>query len=141
MYVYETYNPTKDETDTITAPNVIELCANILDYNNNIDDNTNNEYIVTFNDGEGNTIIEISEDGLYFAITGNARNNSDITDSMKNDSQKFWEITHSTVKYINFTNPVRMGEAEWDENYEKSDDDSSDESDQEESNTNIAKLA
>jgi hypothetical protein len=141
MYVYETYNPTKDETDTITAPNVIELCANILDYNNGIDDNTNDEYIVTFNDCDGNTIIEISEDGLYFAITGNARNNSDITDSMKNDSQKFWEITHSNVKYINFTNPVRMGEAEWDENYEKSDDDSSDDSEPEESNTNIVKLA
>ena len=130
MYVYKTYNPIKDETDTITAPDVIELCANILDYNNNIDHYTNKEYIVIFNDGDGNTIIEITEDGLYLALAG--KNSSEITDLIKNDN----------VKYINFTNPVRMGEAEWDENYEKSDDDTSDDSEsEEESQTNIVQLA
>jgi len=144
MFVYDTYNPTKEITEKITGSNVIEVCASILNYNNMIEDNTNTEYTVTFNDNDGNTIIEISEAGLYFAITGNSNNGEDITETMKNDSQKFWEITHSNVKYINFANPVRMGDAEWDDNYEASEDGSEDGSDSEYevvSNSNIVKLA
>ena len=140
MFVYETYNPTKEITETITGNTVIEVCASILNYNNKIEDNTEDEYSVTFNDNDGNTIIEISEDGLYFAITGNSNKGEDITETMKNDSQKFWEITHSSVKFISFTNPIRMGDVEWDENYEESDDESNDESEVI-SNTNIVKLA
>lgn len=140
MFIYETYNPIKEKTDSITAINVIELCASILDYNNNIEDNSDDEYTVTFNDNDGNTIIEISEDGLYFAITGNVKNNGDITESLKNDSQKFWEITHSLVKHINFTNPVRMGDAEWDDDYEESEFEYDTEYEVM-SNTNVVKLA
>ena len=133
MYVFETYNPIKDETDVIASDNVVELCERILNYNNNIDDNTHNEHTVSFNDIDGNNIIVITEDGLYFAITGTIKNEGEITDTIKSDSQKFWEITHSNVKHISFTNPVRMGDAEWDEDYDESENDSddSDESDSE----------
>ena len=142
MFVYETYNPTKETTETIIGRNVIEVCASILNYNNKIEDSTDNEYTVTFNDNDGNTIIEISESGLYFAITGNSNKGENITEAMKNDSQKFWEITHSNVKFISFTNPVRMGDAEWDENYEESDNGSDSESEYEDvSNRNIVELA
>jgi hypothetical protein len=139
MFVYETYNPTKEITETITGNTVIEVCASILNYNNKIEDSSDDEYTVTFNDNDGNTIIEISESGLYFAITGNSKNSEDITELMKDDSQKFWEMTHSLVKFISFTNPVRMGDAEWDENYEESEDES--DNDYEETSKNIVELA
>jgi hypothetical protein len=128
MFVYQTYSPITGETNSITGKNVIELCASVLNYNNDIKDNTDNEYNVKFYDSNGNTIIDISEAGLYFAITGNSIKETDdnITDVMMNDSQKFWEMTHMNVKSIEFFNPIRMGEVEWDDTYEESDSDEDD---------------
>ena len=36
MFVYESKNYKTSETDSITGKNVIELCASILNYNNNL---------------------------------------------------------------------------------------------------------
>jgi len=143
MFVYESYDYKTEETDTITGKNVIELCAAILNYSNNkINNNSNTDYVVSFIDGDNEEIIEISESGLYFAITGSPLVENDvITEKMKEDSGKFWEITHSNVKFIEFSNPLHFGRAIWDEDYEEDDDDEEDEEeDYEEANTNKQKL-
>jgi len=146
MYIFETYNPIKGKTDRIISDNIIELCASVLNYNNDIEDNTGNEYIVIFNDVNGNNIITISEDGLDYAITGTVKNKIGVTGEIRCDSDKFWEINHSNVKHISFINPVRLGDAEWDEDYDESELDSESESDsysksESEYESNIVKLS
>lgn len=142
MFVFETYDPVKNKTNFITGKNVIELCTTILNYKNkDIEESSDTDHTVIFSDVDRNVIIEISESGLHFALTGssNSELNNNITDEMKNDSEKFWEITHANVKLIEFTNPVRMGEADWNENYVEdydSDDESQDDLD-DESNANV----
>jgi hypothetical protein len=142
MFVYESYDYKTEETDTITGKNVIELCATILSYSNNkINNEIDTEYTVSFIDGDDEEIVSISEAGLYFAITGTSITNDDvITNKMKEDSEKFWEITHSNVKCIEFSNPLHFGRAIWDEEYEEDDEDEEDDDeDYNEINTNKQK--
>jgi hypothetical protein len=128
MFVYDIYNPNTSETNLITGSSVIELCANVLNYKIDCIEDNGGEYIVKFYDSNHNLIIEVTENGLYFAITGQTLINSEITETIKNDSEKFWNIIHSNIKLIEFTNPIRFGDAEWDEDYK--------EDSEEEDNTN-----
>jgi hypothetical protein len=130
MYVYDIYDPNTSEINSITGSSVIELCANVLNYKIDCIKNDDDEYTVKFYNSNKKLIIEVTENGLYFAITGQTLNNSELTENIKNDSEKFWNIIHSNVKLIEFTNPIRFGDAEWDEDYEEDSDD------EEEDNTN-----
>jgi hypothetical protein len=134
MFVYQTYNPVTEETNSITGKNVIESCASALNYDNSIEDKSGNEYTVKFYDTNSKIIIELSEAGLYYAITGNSikENEENVSDEIKEESQKFWEMTHAKVKMIEFLNPVRMGEVVWDEEYNEFDDEEDDEEENEE---------
>ena len=126
MFVYDIYNPNTSETNLITGSSVIELCANVLNYKIDCIEDDGGEYIVKFYDSNHKLIIEVTENGLYFAITGQTLINSEMTETIKNDSEKFWNIIHSNVKLIEFTNPIRFGDAEWDEDYEEDSDDEED---------------
>jgi len=144
MFVYLKHNIVSNETNLITGKNVIELCANMLNYSNNTIEDDTDDYRVKFSDSDGKCIIEISESGLFFAIVGTPKNEDDpITDVMKHDSGLFWEITHANVKLIEFENPNHIGQAMWDEEYEaeddsedEADDELEDESEEEETNYN-----
>jgi len=138
MYVYDIYNPNTSETNLITGSSVIELCANVLNYKIDCIENDDIEYTVKFSDSNNKLISEVSENGLHFAITGQTLNNSEMTENIKNDSEKFWNMIHSNVKLIEFTNPIRFGDAEWDEDYEE-DSEEEDEEDTEDKNIVIKK--
>ena len=138
MYVYDIYNPNTSETNLITGSSVIELCANVLNYKIDCIENDDVEYTVKFSDSNNKLISEVSENGLHFAITGQTLNNSEMTENIKNDSEKFWNMIHSNVKLIEFTNPIRFGDAEWDEDYEE-DSEEEDEEDTEDKNIVIKK--
>jgi hypothetical protein len=138
MYVYDIYNPNTSETNLITGSSVIELCANVLNYKIDCIENDDIEYTVKFSDSNHKLISEVSENGLHFAITGQTLNNSEMTENIKNDSEKFWNMIHSNVKLIEFTNPIRFGDAEWDEDYEE-DSEEEDEEDTEDKNIVIKK--
>jgi hypothetical protein len=118
MFVYESTNYKTLEKDSITGKNVIEFCASMLNYNNlkDIDDTDDIEYTVKFVDKDGNIMCEISEDGLTFALNGETDNE---TDKLKEESQKFWELSHTKVYTIEFNNPCRLGDGIWDEEYEE----------------------
>ena len=140
MFIYESTNYESLEKDSITGKNVIECCAKVLNYNNQkiIDIDDIKEYTVKFLDKEGSIMCEISENGLVFAINGEIDNE---TDKIKDESQKFWELSHKNVISIEFSNPVRSGDAIWDEEYVEQEDASDDEDDEsddgEEINHNI----
>ena len=118
MYVYEVfYIPTK-QIDTIAGKTITDICSEILNYNNGkiLDTNTNtNDYSVNFRDYKGNNILTIYESSLLFAILGNEITNP-ITDSIKEDSHKFWLMDSDEVHIIEFNNPLHPGEAVWEVN-------------------------
>ena len=138
MFVLKLTNYQTLEKDSITGKNVIEFCIEVLNYNNqkNIDE-INNNYTIKFLDENGNIICEISEDGFLYAIEGES---DDTSDSIKDESQKFWEMAQSKVNSIEFNNPTHNGDGIWDEDYNEDSDDSdnSDNSeDEEETHENV----
>jgi len=136
MFVLKSTNYQTLEKDSITGKNVIEFCVEVLNYNNqkNIDE-INNNNTIKFLDENGNIICEISEDGFLYAIEGES---DDASDSIKDESQKFWEMAQSKVNSIEFNNPIHSGDGIWDEDYnEDSDDSDNSDDDQEEIHENI----
>jgi hypothetical protein len=133
MFVFKTTNYQTLEKDSITGKNVIEFCMEVLNYNyqKNVDE-INNNYTLKFLDENGNIICEISEDGFLYAIEGES---DDASDSIKDESQKFWEMTQSKVNSIEFNNPIHNGDGIWDEDYDE-DSDNSDNSDNEDNEDN-----
>jgi hypothetical protein len=65
MFVFESKNYETLNIDSITCKNVIELCAAVLNYNNNkiIQNDKKTDYTVKFIDNRGNIIREMSESG------------------------------------------------------------------------------
>jgi hypothetical protein len=128
MFVYESTNYESLEKDSITGKNVIEFCAKVLSYNNmkDITPSENNIYTVKFVDINGNILAEISEDGLIYAINGDV--NSE-TDEVKEESQKFWELSHKNIISIEFNNPIHNGDGIWDEEYQEDEVNTDDEKD------------
>lgn len=139
MFVLKSTNFQTLETDSITGKNIIEFCVEVINYNNqkNIEE-INDNYTLKFLDKEGNIICEISEDGFLYAIEGESEETSD---SIKDESQKFWEMTQSNVNSIEFNNPIHSGDGIWDEDYQDDSDDSDnsedEEEDDEEENVNV----
>ena len=116
MFIFESKNYQSLEKDSITGKNVIEFCAKVLDYNNQIDVNETDttKYNIKFIDIDGNIMCEISEDAVVFAITGEIDNE---TDAIKEESTKFWELSHKKVISIEFNNPIHKGDGIWDNEY------------------------
>ena len=142
MFVFKTTNYQTLEKDSITGNNVIEFCVEVINYNNqkNVDE-INNNYTIKFIDKNGNIICEISENGFLFAIEGES---DEATDSIKDESQKFWEMNQSNVNSIEFNNPIHNGDGIWDEDYQDDSDNSYDSEDEDEEyqnkNINILSL-
>jgi hypothetical protein len=137
MFVFKTINYQTLETDSITGKNVIEFCVEVINYNNQKNVEEIKNYTLKFLDKEGNIICEISEDGFLYAIEGEL---DDASDSIKDESQKFWEMTQSKVNSIEFNNPIHSGDGIWDEDHNDDSDDSDnsdDEQDEEETNANL----
>jgi hypothetical protein len=137
MFVFKTINYQTLETDSITGKNVIEFCVEVINYNNQKNVEEIKNYTLKFLDKEGNIICEISEDGFLYAIEGES---DDASDSIKDESQKFWEMTQSKVNSIEFNNPIHSGDGIWDEDHNDDSDDSDnsdDEQDEEETNANL----
>jgi len=140
MFVFKTTNYQTLEKDSITGKNVIEFCVEVINYNNqkNVDE-INNDYTIKFIDKNGNIICEISENGFLFAIEGES---DEASDSIKDESQKFWEMNQSNVNSIEFNNPIHSGDGIWDEDYQDNSDDSDDseveeDDEYENANTNV----
>ena len=141
MFIYKSTNYQTLEKDSITGKNVIEFCAEVINYNNQKNVEEIKNYTVKFLDKEGNILCEISEDGFLFAIEGES---NDASDSIKDESQKFWEMTQSKVNSIEFNNPIHSGDGILDEDYyedsvdsDNSDDNDDDEDEDENANVNI----
>jgi hypothetical protein len=135
MFIYKSTNYQTLEKDSITGKNVIEFCVEVINYNNqkNIDE-INNNYTIKFIDKNGNIICEISEDGFLFAIEGES---DKASDSIKDESQKFWEMNQSNVNSIEFNNPIHSGDGIWDEEYQDDSEDDSEDDEFENVNINI----
>jgi hypothetical protein len=71
-----------------------------------------------FIDSNGNIIREMSEDGLYYAIYGENKNDNN-TKIIKIESEHFWNMNHKLVNVIEFINPIHAGDGIWDEEYGK----------------------
>jgi hypothetical protein len=140
MFVFKTTNYQTLEKDSITGNNVIEFCVEVINYNNqkNVDE-INNNYTIKFIDKNGNIICEISEIGFLFAIEGES---DEASDSIKDESQKFWEMNQSNVNSIEFNNPIHNGDGIWDEDYQddSEDEEVDDEEEYENANINILSL-
>jgi hypothetical protein len=141
MFIYKSTNYQTLETDSITGKNVIEFCIEVLNYNNQKNSDEKTDYTIKFLDEDGNIICEISEAGFLYAIEGEL---DDPSDSIKDDSQKFWEMTQSKVNSIEFNNPIHSGDGILDKDYNEDSDDSDDsndeydeEEDEKEENINI----
>jgi hypothetical protein len=123
MYVFETKNHVTQEIDSITGKSVIEICGLILNYSNGKEEVGDN-YTVLFIDNKGNNVLQILEESIRYAIFGSTNNEVSPKDSiLKNEAEKFMTIIHSGIDIIEFSNPVRYGEAYWDAEYVESDSD------------------
>ena len=121
MFIYKSTNYQTLETDSITGKNVIEFCVSMLHYSNDADEDDEKEYYVRFYDSDGGILNEFTESGLLYAISGQ---DEDESEEVKDESQKFWEMIHDKVKMIKFENPIRTGDAVWNENYVQPEDES-----------------
>ncbi len=123
MYVFESRNHITQETDSITGKSVIEICGLVLNYFNGKEEIGDN-YTVLFIDNKGNQVLQILEESIRYAIFGSSDNEISSKDSIiKNEAEKFMTIIHSGIDIIDFSNPVRYGEAYWDAEYVESDSD------------------
>jgi len=124
MYVYQVSSSDSDELKVITGKTVSDICGEILFYNNETNKNTNIDYDVTFFNFKGDEILTISEDALKYAIFG--ADSNDVSDNIKEYSQKYWEMNHTTIEIIGFNNPCHLGEVMWDPEYNEETDNSDD---------------
>jgi len=116
MYVYQVSSNVSDQVKVIIGNTVNDICGDIISYNNDECDKTNdNEYTVTFFNFKGEEVLTIPEDALKYAILG--ADSDDVSDNIKEYSQKYWEMNHSTIEIIGFTNPCHFGEVVWDAEY------------------------
>ena len=127
MYVFESKNHRTLETDSIIGKSIIEICGSILNYTNGKEDNSNNDYTVSFIDKNGKVILEVLEDSINYSIFDILEDKSKEF-IIKNEAIKFMEIIHTEVEIIEFTNPIRSGEVYWDVEYDDYESDVSDDS-------------
>ena len=124
MYVYQVSSSDSDELKVITGKTVSDICGEILFYNNESNKTTNVDYDVTFFNFKGEEVLSIPEDALKYAIFG--ADSNDVSDNVKEYSQKYWEMNHTTIEIIGFNNPCHLGEVMWDAEYCDESDDSDD---------------
>ena len=119
MYVYQVSLNASNELDEVkilTGNTVNDICGDIICYN--IDDSnkiTDVEYDVIFFNFKGEEVLIIPEDALKYAILG--ADSDDVSDNIKEYSQKYWEMNHLTIEIIQFNNPCHPGEVVWDAEY------------------------
>ena len=138
MFVYETINALDDKHEIITGKTLIEICENVIEYDNGTKDDKILDYTVTFMNFKGEIVLEIEEKYVYFALHG--ANGEKVNHEMAEASSDFWSMKHNEIEIIGFNNPCRFGEATWDSEYIEDDDsnNSDDELIDEETNENIS---
>jgi hypothetical protein len=118
MYVFDIANVITKQTDIITGKTINDISGEILHYDNGAKCDKTIDYTVNFYDSKGDIVLTIPESGLTFAIFGaDEDTNSNISESMKEYSQKYWEMNHKKIQIIEFDNPSHPGEAIWDPDY------------------------
>jgi hypothetical protein len=121
MYVFESLNKLTNEKEFINGKSIIEICVSILGYYNGSKPEKK-DFTVIFIDKKGKKMYEMYENSLKYAIFGEITESIDTIDSMiKNEAEKFMSMVHSEIDIIEFTNPVRAGEAYWDDEYDVED--------------------
>jgi len=132
MFIFDSVNKLTNENERIIGKSVIEICGSVLEYYNGTKPD-NIDYTVLFSDKNGNKLCEISEDSLKYAIHG-ADYDSFIQayeTMLKEDAANFMSVIHSNIDIIQFNNPVRVGEAYFDSEYNEEDDEEEDEDEDE----------
>jgi len=126
MYLFDSVNKLTNEKEIINGKSLIEICGSMLEYYNGTKPD-DKEYTVVFFDKSGKKMYEMYENSLKYAIHGEIIESINTTDSMtKTEASKFMSMIHSDVDIVEFSNPVRAGEAYWDEEYEEDDEDEKD---------------
>jgi len=115
MFVLELSSDLTNEIDVITGNTVTDVCSKILNYTNGVKYNKLIDYDVKFFDSKGDLVLAIPETALNYAIFG--KDVDDVSNTIKEYSQDYWEMNHSTVEVIEFTNPSHKGEVIWDHEY------------------------
>jgi len=116
MYVFEISNVLTKQIDIITGKTTNDISGDILHYNNGVKYDDTVDYDVNFYNSKGDTVLTIPESSLKFAIMGED-DDTNITENMKEYSQKYWEMDHKKIQIIEFNNPSHAGEAIWDPDY------------------------
>ena len=137
MFIYENTNVLTEERYKITAPNLLEILGQVLEYYNGVTPN-DKDYLVIMLDKNYKTVLEVSEAGIWYALSGevNGYVSDDKLQTIKDECGKFWHTKHSDIEVIEFYNPVRKGNAVWNEEgdedeYEDEEDDQQEDDQQE----------
>ena len=126
MYIFDSVNKLTNEKEIINGKSLIEICGYMLEYYNGTKPD-NKEYTVIFFDKSGKEMYKMYENSLKYAIHGEINESTNTIDSMtKTEASKFMSMIHSDVDIIEFSNPVRSGDAYWDEEYVEDDEDEKD---------------
>ena len=118
MYIFESKNHITHNIDSITAKSVIELSSIVLNYHNGKKED-DKEYFVIFFNKSGEIILEITEESLKYIIFNEEKS---VSDKVKDEIEKFISLNYDDVENIEFTNPIRKGDAYWDIDYTEEDD-------------------